>query len=154
MDRGRQQASYETQLRYTNEQLKQLVEPLLALPPEEQPIIILQADEGPYPERYGDGRNDFDWTTASDEEIVTKFGVLDAFYLPGPEGEPDLPQGLSLANTYPEIFRRYHGLDVGRLDDRTYAMVGGDYFDRFDITERVDAAFDRLVPASGEESIR
>ena len=33
-------------------------------------------------------------------------------------------------------------------------MVGGDYFDRFDITERVDAAFDRLVPASGEESIR
>ena len=43
------EASYESQLRYTNEQLMQLIEPLLELPADEQPIIILQADEGPVP---------------------------------------------------------------------------------------------------------
>ena len=30
-------------------------------------------------------------------------------------------------------------------------MVAGDYFDLFDITERVYAAFDRPVPASDED---
>ena len=32
-------------------------------------------------------RLDFDWRTASDEELATKFGVLNAMYLPGPEGD-------------------------------------------------------------------
>ena len=139
-------ATYESQLLYTNERIKQLIGVLLEQPVDKQPIIILQADEGPYPERYLDGRDDFDWATATDEEIVGKFGVLDAFYLPGAEGEPPLREGLSLANTYPEIMRRYFGMESGAVADRTYAMVGGDYFNVVDITERVDAAFERLVP--------
>ena len=140
-----EKATYESQLRYTNEMIKQLVGALLEQPEDKQPIIILQADEGPYPKRYLDGRDDFDWATATDEEIVSKFGVLDAFYLPGAEGEPPLREGLSLANTYPEILRRYFGMESEAVADRTYAMVGGDYFNVVDITERVDAAFERLV---------
>ena len=78
---------------------------------------------------------------------MTKFGVLDAFYLPGPEGEATLPDGLSLVNTYPEIIRRYFGTDVERVPDMVHAMVGGYYFDVFDITDEVDDAFEELVPS-------
>lgn len=139
-------ASYETQLAFTNEQLRHVIEDLLAVPEEDQPIIILQADEGPYPERYDQGRDEFDWTTATAEELVTKFGVLNAFYLPGSEGEAALPDGLSLVNTYPEILRRYLGLDIENLDDRVYTMVNGNYFDTIEVTDEVDAAFAELVP--------
>jgi hypothetical protein len=139
-------ASYETQLAYTNDQLMQMIDSLLDLPDDEQPVIILQADEGPYPDRYGEDRDSFDWATATAEELVTKFGVLSAFYLPGVEGQATLPDGLSLVNTYPEILRRYLGLDIENVPDRVYAMVGGDHFDIFEVTDEVDAAFKDLVP--------
>ena len=44
-----QRERWERQLAYTNARIRALVEKLQALPPERQPIIILQADEGPYP---------------------------------------------------------------------------------------------------------
>jgi hypothetical protein len=102
-----EQATFESQLRYANAQIRGLIEPLLRLPAGQQPIIILQGDEGPYPSRYSKDRDAFDWSTASDEELATKFGVLNAMYLPGPQGEAPLPGGLSLVNTYPEVLRRY-----------------------------------------------
>ncbi len=37
---------------YLDTRIKALLEPLLALPEEERPIIVLMADEGPYPKRY------------------------------------------------------------------------------------------------------
>ena len=40
-----------------------------------------------YPARYDEEGSDFDWATATDEELLTKFGVLSAWYLPGPEGD-------------------------------------------------------------------
>ena len=94
----------------------------------------------------GTGVTSFDWTTASHEELLVKFGVLNAVYLPGVEGEATLPEGLSLVNTYPEILRRYHGLEVEDLPDRVYGMVNGNYFNLIDITERVDEAFEELLP--------
>lgn len=139
------EASYETQLEYTNAQLKTLIEQMLALPAAEQPIIILQADEGPYPDDYAAGRDGFDWESASDRELVTKFGVLHALYLPGEEGAQPLPDGMSLVNTYPEVLRRYLGAEIPAQPDHTYAMRSGGYYDLHDITERLDLAFERLL---------
>ena len=139
-------ASHETQLAYTNHRLQRVIETLLDVPEADQPIIIVQADEGPYPERYDEDRDDFDWTTATADELVTKFGVLNAFHLPGPAGEAALPSGLSLVNTYPEIMRRYLGLDVENVPDRVFAMVDGNRFDVFEITGDVEAAFEELLP--------
>ncbi|MFV2062550.1 MAG: hypothetical protein ACC726_03435, partial [Chloroflexota bacterium] len=138
-------ATYESQLRYSNAQIKKLVEPLLALPEDERPIIILQSDEGPYPTRYEKDRDGFDWTTATPEELVTKFGVLNAMYLPGDEGLAPLPNGMSLVNTYPEVLRRYFDADMPYLPDRSYTIRGGALYDQTDITERLNEAFaDRL----------
>jgi hypothetical protein len=58
-------ATYATQLRYTNQQMKEFLEPLLALPEAERPIIIIQADEGPYPERNAARRTSWSRSTAS-----------------------------------------------------------------------------------------
>ena len=41
---------YVGQLLYANSQIEEMVESLLSRP--EKPIVILQADEGPYPEPY------------------------------------------------------------------------------------------------------
>lgn len=139
-------ATFETQLEYANAQIRDFTSQLLALPEEERPIIILQADEGPYPERYLADPDAFDWSTATDDELVTKFGVLNAMYLPGPEGERPLPEELTLVNTYPEVLGRYFRAEVERDPDRMLAMRDGRLYDLMDITEDVKAATERLDP--------
>ena len=83
---------WERQLQFTNSQIRSLVEKLQALPEERRPIIILQADEGPFPAAYSATRDVYDWSTASTDELEMKFGILNAWYLP--DGE-DGPQALS-----------------------------------------------------------
>jgi hypothetical protein len=143
-------ADFASQLEYTNARLRAIISMLLVRPEEERPIIILQADEGPFPPRYDTDQDGFDWSTATDAELVTKFGVLNALYLPGPEGATPPPAGLTLVNTYPEILSRYFGLDVARQPDRTYASNRARPYDLVDVTERLDALIPAAGPASGE----
>ena len=140
-------ATFESQLLFTNSQIRHLLEPLLALPEEEQPIIIIQADEGPFPARYAEEGQAFDWTSATDDELLMKFGVLSAWYLPGEGGDPPIPPGTTLVNTYPEILRRYFGFDVPRSPDRSYGSRNGRIYDYVDLTERLDEAWERSTSA-------
>ena len=57
--------------------LVNVVGSLLAVPPDEQPIIIIEADEGPYPERYNRDQGGFDWSVATDEELATARALSD-----------------------------------------------------------------------------
>ena len=132
-------ATFESQLGYTNRRLRAFIEPLLALPPGERPIIILQGDEGPYPERWDENRSDFDWSAASETELLTKFGILYAMYLPGEEGAVPLRDGLTAVNTYPELLRRYFGSDIQDQPDRVMASNESRPFDLIDITSRLEA---------------
>lgn len=138
------EASFATQLEFANAALDDLVSKLLDRPSEDQPIIIIQADEGPYPEGYDPEYTDFDWENAPDEALVTKFGVLNAMYLPGEEGAEPPPDGMTLVNTYPEILSRYFGLDFERQEDRVYVSTDGRPYDRQDITDDLAAAEERL----------
>lgn len=142
-----EEASFATQLEFVNSELDELLDVLLAGPADDHPIIILQADEGPYPARYDPDYVDFDWTTASDEELVMKFGVLNAMYLPGPEGAAPIPVDITLANTYPEILPRYFDIEADRVDDRILASTDSRPYDRYDITELVEEARARLTSA-------
>ena len=135
-----QHATYESQVLFANAQIRRLLEPLLAKSEDEQPIIILQADEGPYPARYDEEGTSFDWASATDAELVTKFGILSAWYLPGPEGDAPLPGGTTLVNTYPEILRRYFGLDIPYAPNRSYGDRYGRLYDLVDLTDRLSAA--------------
>lgn len=139
-------ATAASQLAYTNARIMALVEDLLARPEPERPIIILQADEGPVPDDYYAKDEVFSWETASDEDIAGHFGVLNAMYLPGPEGVEELPPGISLVNTYPEILARYFGVTVPREPDRSWASKAETPYDLVEVTARLDA-IEALRPA-------
>ena len=109
--------AWHRQLDYTNGRLKTFIAGLLAVPADRQPIIILQADEGPWPDRYADAKFSFDWRQATDRELEIKFGIMNAWYLP-PGVDLQLSQTQTSINTFPILFDRYFGLDYPMLPDR------------------------------------
>lgn len=136
-------AGQAAQLAYTNDHIRGLVSRLLAVPEAERPIIVIAADEGPYPERYNRDQMGFDWGQATGEELVTKFGVLQAMYLPG-EASADAPApypDMSVVNTFPILFDRYFGEHIPLLPDRSFtSRVWARPYDLTDVTERLRAS--------------
>jgi Sulfatase len=99
------------QLAYTNTRIRSFIEGLLALPEDQQPIIIVQADEGPWTDPYFADKVNYDWNTATPEDLETKFGILNAWYVPGGTDTLGLRQDQTAINTFPILFSRYFGLD-------------------------------------------
>jgi hypothetical protein len=114
--------TFDRQLDYTNTRLREILGGLLALPEEERPIIILQADEGPYPNNYNATRDSYPWASATPEELEIKFGILNAWYMPGGE-DLGLDPRMTSINTFPVLFDRYFGLDYATLPDRVYTST-------------------------------
>ncbi len=130
---------FANQLHFTNEQLKAWIESVQALPKDEQPIIILQADEGPYPAAYNKNTRTYDWSTATPELLQEKYGILNAWYLPGGE-DIGLTDSQTSVNTFPTLFSGYFGLDVPRLPDRVYTSESYNRpYDLTDVTDRLDS---------------
>lgn len=132
---------YRRQLAYTNTRIEAILGDLLALPPERRPIIILQADEGPYTGSYGVERKTGDWAAdASQDELEQKFGILNAWYLPDGE-DLGLYPTMTAINTFPVLFSRYFGIDYPLLPDRIYASRDWTHpYDLTDITDRIPSA--------------
>jgi hypothetical protein len=125
------------QLAWTNDSLRAWIERLQALPEERRPIIILQADEGPYPAEFGSDIEAFDWSAASVEELEIKYGILNAWYLPDGT-DPGLDDAMTSVNTFPTLFSGYFGLPTPRLDDRVYTSPVDRPYDFTDVTERLE----------------
>ena len=133
VERGRSRAeSYGEQLRYLQTRIEALIDRLLDRSEADQPIIILQADEGPYPVRYG---RVFDWATATTDELETKYGIFNAMYLPGAEA-PDVAPTLSSVNTFRLVFDEYFDADLPLLPDRSFTSA--DKLRPYDLTEITD----------------
>jgi hypothetical protein len=132
--------AWHRQLDYTNGRLRAFIAGLLAKPEAEQPIIILQADEGPWPEKYGKDKYNFNWAAATDRELRMKFGILNAWYVPGGTDALDLRQDQTAINTFPALFDGYFGLDYPRLPDRTFASTWGRPYRSIEITDRLTEA--------------
>lgn len=130
----------EQQLGFANAQLRRLVTQLLSVPADRQPIIVIAADEGPYPDAYAADENNFNWSTATPDQLETKFGILYAMYLPGaaPAGAPAPYPTLSPWNTFPLLFDRYFGADIPLMPDLSYSSASyGRPYDLTDITARL-----------------
>ena len=126
----------ERQLDYTNTRLKEILGELLALPEDKRPIIIFQADEGPESGFYRATRKTtFDWADASDDDVEVKYGIMNAWYVPGGQDLGLYPTMTSI-NTFPLLFSRYFGLDYALLPDRVYAPKR--YYLNYDITDVTD----------------
>jgi hypothetical protein len=118
--------AWRRQHEYTNNRLKTLIGGLLALPEDQQPIIILQADEGHWFNRTADNDTEsegsYDWKNATPEQLEIKFGILNAWYVPG--ADLGLDPRMTAINTFPVLFDRYFGLDYAMLPDRVMASIG------------------------------
>ena len=136
-DDGDVAAGYARQLAYTDAKIKELVERLQALPEDRRPIVVLQADEGPYPERYNDDTVNFDWASATEAELRMKYGILNAYFLPGQDPKATgLHPGITPVNSFRLILGRYFGTDTPLLPDREFTSKGK--FRPYDLTEVTD----------------
>ena len=130
-------ANYGRQLQYTNAQIKAFMTTLLAVPEAQRPIILLQADEGPYPARYNANTLTFDWSTATDAEIRMKYGILNAYYLPGVTTTGLYPS-ITPVNSWRLILGDYFGTDTPLLPDRMYtSRAKFRPYDMTDVTSRL-----------------
>jgi hypothetical protein len=131
---------YVEQVIYTNEEIKELVDELLAVPRAERPIVVLQADEGPHPYRMEDSEA-FDWTTATLDELEMKLKLFTALHLPGiptREVRRQIYPTLTPVNTFRVIFNLYHGGDFRLLPDRNYIFRDSTRpLDLIDVTDRL-----------------
>ena len=142
-DAGRSTAeAYGAQLRYLDMRIEALVERLLALPEEQQPIIVLTADEGPYPRsiegnpEIGGPDIDYDWSNATDDELRIKYGILHAMLLPDGD-DARVPPSLTAVNTFRFLFSTYLGADLPLRPNRI--LVPNRERDGYvDVGERID----------------
>lgn len=139
-DKRPENERFAAQLGWTNDQLKAWLESVLALPEDRRPIVILQADEGPYTVRFAADQDNFDWSTASADELEEKYGILNAWYLPD-GSDPGLYDTMTSVNTFPVLFSGYFGLDVAKLEDRIYTSAGNLHpYEMTDVTNRIPTA--------------
>lgn len=104
------------QLQCTNRLIKEKIDRILSVSPTE-PVIIIQADEGPFPKTIWSGEKAYGELEA--EEIERKFGILNAYYLPGFDQE-DLYPSVSPVNSFRIVFNHYFGTDYEILEDRHF----------------------------------
>jgi hypothetical protein len=121
---------YEEQLRFTNDKIRHMVEVLLDRPEEEQPIIVLTGDEGPFV------CFNQDCIDGSPETYGIRFGTFRAYNLPGIDYE--IPADDSGVNIFRTIFREYFGADLPALPNRSYDWPDNDHlYDFFDVTDQL-----------------
>ncbi len=125
--------NYVEQVIYANDQMEILIDQLLKRSP--QPIIIIQADEGPYPSNFLSDKKNFDWRQATDDELRQKFRIINAMYFPNGNYQALYP-GITPVNTFPVIFNQYFGQEIPLLPDtvRSYHSYA-DLYSFIDVTE-------------------
>jgi hypothetical protein len=128
--------AYKAQVTFVNTKIQAFVDHALSVS-SRPPIIIIQSDEGPWPERYPPIYREFNWREATDEELDEKSGILSAYYLPDIEPEVLYPS-ISPVNTFRVIFNQYFNATFEMLPDETYAYRDEDHpYDLFNITNRL-----------------
>ncbi len=129
--------NYVGQVEFLNGEILKLVDTLLRRS-EVAPIIIIQADEGPFPARIFADEKLIDWRDTTPDELREKTGILNALLLPGVEAE-GLHPSLTPVNTFRIIFNEYFGTSLPLLPDRVYAFPNTEQiYDLFEITSAVE----------------
>ncbi len=143
--------NYRRQRVFADDQMKRIVDQLLDARPDRQPVVIIAGDEGPFPVRYAADQMGFDWAGASTSELQTKYGILNAFFLPGsaPDGALAPYPTVSSWNTFRIVLDRYFGQGLGLLPDRSFTSRAWKRpYDLTEITDRLPAPYGRAARQS------
>jgi hypothetical protein len=114
--------------------LREVIDALLSRS-EIPPIIILQADEGPYAGGEKEWRNT-DFSRATDAQIRQKMGILNAYYFPNIDTDLLYPS-ITPVNSFRLVFNLYFSTHFELLPDKSYAYLNGDPVDIFEITDKL-----------------
>jgi hypothetical protein len=133
---------YIEQLRYTNARILQLLDRMQSGPPETWPVVVIAADEGPFPERYADDEPGFAWLDATPDELLRKFSILTAVSVPGVENEGLEAAGFSdtqtPVNLFRVVFNAAFDAELPMLPERNWVFVDQRHlYDLVEITDRV-----------------
>jgi hypothetical protein len=116
--------NYGGQVTYANAQILKTIDAILQRPGP-KPIIILQSDEGPWPQQYaGDEVTNFardvsavDWTSVPPELLREKFAIFSAVYAPQfPAAE--FSEGMTPVNIFRKVLRNVFAVQIEDLPDR------------------------------------
>lgn len=131
--RGNRQG-YVEQVRYANKVIEDLVNSLQSREGR-PPVIIIQADEGPFPETdIGHTRS---WREATHDELQIKMGILNAYYFPDADYK-DLYPSITPVNSFRMLFNKYFDAGLERLPDRLQGFPNiFRLYEFFDMTEAV-----------------
>jgi len=128
------EANYVNQLIYTNSKVETLINELLSSS-DTPPIIILQADEGPFPKETENAG--FDWRQANEQQLRQKMTILNAYYFPGMDKDAMYPS-MTPVNSFRLIFNLYFKANFPLLPDKSYVNNIGDRpFDFIDVTNKL-----------------
>jgi len=142
--------SFIRQVEYANRRILDVIDRLQAATPDRPPVIMLQADEGPFPERYVKQTVGFDWTEATIDELREKYLILNAYAFPGVTS-PDLHESITPVNSFRALLRAYFDVDIPIVADRAFVFTDELHlYDLFEITSLLgaDAGGDPSLQAS------
>lgn len=115
--------NYGGQLAYTNREILATVDALLAAPGP-KPIIILQADEGPWPKQFagnevtllGRDVSSVDWQKVPAETLREKMAIFTAIYAPQIPADEIGPR-LSPVNIFRKVLKAYFNVPIESLPE-------------------------------------
>jgi hypothetical protein len=115
---GQDQDAYIDQLLWTNDRMLEVIDTLLDVPSDREPVIIVAADEGTYPQRYNEDQHAFQWLEATPEEVQQKFGILNTWHLPGVDpATVGFHDRITPVNAFRAIFNAYFDAGLPLLPD-------------------------------------
>jgi hypothetical protein len=130
-DSRTREENYAEQIQYVNSRVLRLVDHLLDQPSARRPLIILQADEGPF------AGAPTVWRARPSPALDRKFPILNALYLPG-KGNGGLDDSITPVNTFRAVLNLYFDAGLPLLEDRNYIFRSLDHlFDFTDVTDLV-----------------
>jgi hypothetical protein len=113
--------NYLEHLQFTNTRILEVIDRLLDVPAGEEPVIILQADEGEFPIEFARNQVHFDWLNARPDQIQRKFGILNAFRLPGVDpAAVGIHDRITPVNAFRIVLNAYFDANLPLLPDTTY----------------------------------
>ena len=133
---------YVEHVRFTNARLLALIDRLHAGPPQSWPIIVIAADEGPFPDRYAADEEHFGWLDARPDELLGKFSILSAISVPGVDRAGLETAGFSddttLVNLFRIVFNAAFDDDLPMLPSRNWVFVDQLHiYDEVDVRDRI-----------------
>jgi hypothetical protein len=133
---------YVEHVRFTNASLLALIDRLHEGPTETWPIIVIAADEGPFPDRYAEDEDHFQWLEARPDELLGKFSILSAISVPGVDRAgleaAGFTDDMTLVNLFRIVFNAAFDADLPMLPHRNWVFVDQLHiYDAVDVSDRI-----------------